>query len=162
MTRVFLSLGSNIGDREYFLKKAIADLDSHPQIRLINQSPIYETEPFGYKDQPDFLNMVIEIETDLDPYQLLQVTQSIENKLGRKREIHWGPRTIDIDILLYGKRRIVSPELIIPHPYIKERLFVLKPLSDIYHGSIPGEISQIENLMEQLSKDSKGVRRWKT
>ncbi|TCS80137.1 2-amino-4-hydroxy-6-hydroxymethyldihydropteridine diphosphokinase [Tepidibacillus fermentans] len=161
MTRVFLGLGSNMGDREDYLQQAIDRLDSHPHIRVINNSPIYETEPFGYRDQPYFLNMVVEVETELNAHELLQITQTIEKELGRKREIHWGPRTIDIDILLYGNEIIVSPELTIPHPYMRERLFVLKPLYDIYKGSIPSEPNSIESLIDQLSLSCEEVKIWK-
>ncbi|WP_339060669.1 2-amino-4-hydroxy-6-hydroxymethyldihydropteridine diphosphokinase [Tepidibacillus marianensis] len=162
MTEVYLGLGSNIGSREEYLRQAIGYLQCHPQINIMKRSSIYETEPFGYKEQPYFLNMVVQIETDLNPDELLESTQKIEYQLGRKREVHWGPRTIDIDLLLYGKEIIKTPFLTIPHLYLTERLFVLKPLSEVYRGKIPGEQRTISTLINQLSSGSGGVNLWKT
>ena len=106
-------------------------LESHPHISLLDFSSIYETEPVGYTEQPTFLNMVIKLETSFNAFELLAVTQKIENGLGRKREIHWGPRTIDLDILLYNNENIKSEHLIIPHPRMFERAFVMVPLFEI-------------------------------
>jgi 2-amino-4-hydroxy-6-hydroxymethyldihydropteridine diphosphokinase len=125
MTRVYLSLGSNVGDREANLRAAIERL---PVLRI---SPIYETEPVDYTDQPWFLNLVVEAETDLSPHDLLAATSRIEQELGRVRDIPKGPRTIDIDILLYGDEVVNEPILQIPHPRMAERRFVLAPLADL-------------------------------
>jgi len=161
MTNVYLGLGSNLGDREEYLRQAVTKLQSHFQITVLMQSSIYETEPYGYKEQPFFLNMVVQIDTDLAPEQLLDYTQKIEMKLDRKREIHWGPRTIDIDLLLYDQQMIKTQRLIIPHLYLTRRLFVLKPLSELYLGSIPGEQGTVSSFLNQLSSESGGVKKWK-
>jgi 2-amino-4-hydroxy-6-hydroxymethyldihydropteridine diphosphokinase len=123
--KIFLSLGSNLGDREGNLRTAIEYL---PVSRV---SPIYETEPVDYTDQPWFLNQVAEIETELSPIELLAATSRIEYDLGRVRSVPRGPRTIDIDILLYGDRIVNTPDLRIPHPRMAERRFVLAPLADL-------------------------------
>ena len=123
--KIFLSLGSNVGDREGNLRSAIEHL------RVLRASPIYETEPVDYTDQPWFLNLVVEIETDLAPLELLAATSRIEQELGRVRTVAKGPRTIDIDILLYGDEVIDQPGLQIPHPRMAERRFVLAPLADL-------------------------------
>lgn len=127
----FLGLGSNLGDRQSYLDVARRQLAAHPAVQIIQSSSLYETEPVGYLDQGWFLNQVVEIETILDPEELLLFTQEIENELGRKRLIHWGPRVIDLDILLYGNRVMNTPDLIIPHPRMYERQFVMVPLREI-------------------------------
>lgn len=128
--RVFLGLGSNLGDRAHYLRTAIAALVS-PLIKLAATSRIYETEPWGLMDQPLYWNQVIEVETSLKPLELLHVCQEIENRLGRERKVHWGPRTIDIDLLIYDNIVDNSEELKLPHPYLEERAFVLAPLREI-------------------------------
>lgn len=127
----YLSLGSNQGDRKDNLTKALEHMNSISASKINKVSSCYETEPWGGVTQDSFLNLVIEVETELDPVELLHECQKIELKLGRKRDIHWGPRTIDIDILLYGDIRFQSEELIIPHPYLEQREFVLAPLREI-------------------------------
>ncbi|MFZ3101085.1 MAG: 2-amino-4-hydroxy-6-hydroxymethyldihydropteridine diphosphokinase [Desulfitobacteriaceae bacterium] len=129
--RAYLSLGSNLGDRSYYLSEAICGLGEHTEIKVCKESSIYETEPWGLVDQPNFWNMVLEIETELEPLKLLQVCQQVENNLGRKRIIHWGPRTVDIDILLYDNVVNDLMKLILPHPRLEEREFVLAPLREI-------------------------------
>lgn len=129
--RAYLSLGSNQGDREDYLHRALDLIKNTRGISVTNISHIYETEPWGYENQTMFLNIAVEIETDLDPYQLLDSCQQIENALGRERQIHWGPRTIDIDILDYQDCRLLTERLTIPHPYMEEREFVLMPLREI-------------------------------
>lgn len=127
---VYLALGSNLGDREANLQQAIAALERTP-IEIVSQSSIYETAPMLLEDQPWFLNQVIEAKTTLFPRQLLHRTQQIEHELGRKRIIANGPRTVDIDILLYGRTVMSSPQLTIPHPRMTERRFVLEPLAEL-------------------------------
>jgi 2-amino-4-hydroxy-6-hydroxymethyldihydropteridine diphosphokinase len=124
-TRAYLSLGSNVGDREANLRAAIERLP------VLRTSPIYETEPVDYTDQPWFLNLVVEVETHLSPHELLKTTSRIEHELGRTRDIPKGPRTIDIDILLFGDTVMNTPDLQIPHPRMAERRFVLAPLADL-------------------------------
>jgi 2-amino-4-hydroxy-6-hydroxymethyldihydropteridine diphosphokinase len=126
----FLSLGSNLGDRQALLNEALSRLES-AGVHVARRSRIHETEPQDYLDQPKFLNMAAEVETDLSPRELLAVIQKIETELGRQRTIPKGPRTIDIDILFYANLIVATPELEIPHPRLAERRFVLDPLSEI-------------------------------
>ncbi|UXV34816.1 2-amino-4-hydroxy-6-hydroxymethyldihydropteridine diphosphokinase [Staphylococcus sp. IVB6181] len=131
MTEVFLGLGSNVGDREAQLKAAIDLLDEQQGIEVIKVSSFYETAPVGYVDQPDFLNLCIKIETELSPHEVLERGLAIEQQLHRVRKERWGPRTLDIDILLYGDEIIETKDLSIPHPRMTERAFVLIPLQEI-------------------------------
>ncbi len=130
MKTIYLSLGSNIGNREGNLRAAIAQLQA-PDLRVLRVSPVYETAPVDYTDQRWFLNLAVEAETDLFPMQLLKRVGKIERVLGRVRTVAKGPRAIDIDILLYGSAAVRTPELEIPHPRIAERRFVLAPLADL-------------------------------
>jgi 2-amino-4-hydroxy-6-hydroxymethyldihydropteridine diphosphokinase len=127
---VYLSLGSNIGDRESNLKTAIEQLGAQ-QVRVLRVSPVYETEPLEFTDQRWFLNLVVEAETGLFPLQLLGRTERIERALGRVRSVPKGPRTIDIDILLFGSTVMRGARLEIPHPRLAGRRFVLAPLADL-------------------------------
>ena len=129
MNLVYIALGSNLGKRSENLKSAIHQL--FPEVRILRCSPVYETPPWGYEDQPDFLNQVIEVETDLSPDKLLEQVKSIERKIGRKDSFRYGPRMIDIDILFYNDLIIDSPPLSIPHPRIPDRSFVLVPMADL-------------------------------
>ncbi len=131
MYKAFLSLGSNLGERENNLKKAVEEIDKNIDISITGISNIYETEPVGYVEQGRFLNMVVAVETSLVPIKLLKELQQVEKKLKRTREIHWGPRTIDIDILTFEDLEINLPDLVIPHPRMFERAFVLIPLMDL-------------------------------
>ena len=131
MHNVFLSLGSNLGDRENNLIEAVKAIYANSEINIKAVSNIYETDPVGYKDQGRFLNMAVAIETSLPPLKLLEQLQKVERLLKRTREIHWGPRTIDIDILIIDALEINLEELIIPHPRMFESAFVLIPLMDI-------------------------------
>lgn len=128
---IYLGLGSNIGDREGFLRQAAALLHAHPAIQVMGKSAIYETEPFGYADQANFLNAVLAVEASLSPLELLQVCLETEKQLGRIRDQRWGPRTIDIDILLFHDRQICLEQLTVPHPFLRVRPFVLIPLRDL-------------------------------
>lgn len=131
MVQAYLGLGSNIGDRKQQLLKAIDLIGNIKGIKVTKQSSIYETAPIGYTDQPNFLNLCLEIETELSPQQLLKHCLDIEQQLHRVREIRWGPRTLDIDILLFSDNIIETDNLSIPHPRMQERAFVLIPLNDI-------------------------------
>jgi len=126
----FLSLGSNLGDREAFLNEALERLQA-TGVRTVRRSSIHETEPQDFHDQPWFLNMAVEVETDLAPLALLGTIQKIEAAMGRQRSIPKGPRTIDIDILFYANSIIATENLEVPHPRLTERRFVLDPLSEI-------------------------------
>jgi 2-amino-4-hydroxy-6-hydroxymethyldihydropteridine diphosphokinase len=127
----YLGLGSNVGDREGNLLQAVRMLDERDGIIVTAVSKVYETDPVGYLDQPSFLNMACSIATSLPPASLLQTVLAVEQRLGRVRTVRWGPRTIDIDILLYNELELDTPELTLPHPRLMERPFVLVPLRDV-------------------------------
>ncbi|HEX5564458.1 MAG TPA: 2-amino-4-hydroxy-6-hydroxymethyldihydropteridine diphosphokinase [Sporosarcina sp.] len=131
MNTAYLSIGSNLGDRLAILQEAVRALDSNEKMDVTSVSAVYETEPVGYTEQPNFLNIVVELQTSLDPFELLAACQSIEQSLGRVRDIRWGPRTADLDILLYNNETIVSENLTVPHPRMHERAFVLIPLLEL-------------------------------
>lgn len=126
--RVYIGLGSNLGDRLSNLKAALGKLSS--RLQIVSVSSVYETEPIG-PEQPDYLNAVISADTDLAPDDLLAVMQQTELELGRKRLIRWGPRTIDLDLLLYGDQVIDTEDLKVPHPEITNRAFVVVPLLEL-------------------------------
>lgn len=130
MKKAVIALGSNIGDTLANLKEAVALLEENG-CNVLAVSRLYQTEPWGYADQDDFLNGVVLIETDRDPFSLLELTQGIEKGMGRKKLFVNGPRNIDLDILLYENERVESENLTIPHPRIAVRMFVLRPLMDI-------------------------------
>jgi 2-amino-4-hydroxy-6-hydroxymethyldihydropteridine diphosphokinase len=130
LKRIYLSLGSNVGDREGNLRKAVERLASD-DVRVLRRSRIYETEPVDYEDQAWFLNQVVEADTALFPMQLLTRIGRVEHELGRVRTRRNGPRTIDIDILLYAAAVVNTPRLEIPHPRMAERRFVLVPLAEL-------------------------------
>lgn len=127
----YVALGSNLGDREGYLESALRQLRYHPEISVRRESLIYETVPVGYEDQDNFLNMVAEISTSLTPTELLAYCNHIEGNLLRRRDVRWGPRTIDLDILMMGDHRSDDPVLTLPHPRMTERGFVLMPLRDL-------------------------------
>ncbi len=128
---VFISLGSNLGIRENNLQQAINLIVQLPQTSLVNQSGMYSTAAWGKTDQPDFLNMAIEISSALLPVDLMESLLQLEEKMGRVRNDHWGPRIIDMDILFYDKEIIHLPHLHVPHPEMHNRNFVLVPLNEI-------------------------------
>ncbi|RYE18479.1 MAG: 2-amino-4-hydroxy-6-hydroxymethyldihydropteridine diphosphokinase [Sphingobacteriaceae bacterium] len=130
MQTVYLLLGSNLGDRKTYLKEALLQLEENVG-RIIRTSSVYETQSWGVAGQPDYLNQVVEIETLFLPDQILKKTQSIEENLLRERTKKWDSRTIDIDILFYGREIIDLPQLKIPHPQIQNRLFTLVPLNEL-------------------------------
>lgn len=158
MKTVYLGLGSNLGDRHKNLQDALERLAS-PRLRVVKLSSIYETEPVDYTDQRWFLNQVAEVETDLFPMQLLALIGKTERALGRVRTIPKGPRTIDIDILLYGKSIIQCEGLEVPHPRIAERRFVLAPLAEIAPAlRHPVVHRTVAELLDAAPRQ--GVRRW--
>ncbi|MEJ5284841.1 MAG: 2-amino-4-hydroxy-6-hydroxymethyldihydropteridine diphosphokinase [Brevinematales bacterium] len=126
---IFLSIGTNEGDRKINIRKALCELKNYCEI--INISRFYRTKPYGYINQKNFINFVIEIKTSYSPFEFIKKCQLIENKLGRKRVIKWGPRTIDIDILFWENEVINTEDLKIPHYDLHNREFVLKPMLDI-------------------------------
>jgi 2-amino-4-hydroxy-6-hydroxymethyldihydropteridine diphosphokinase len=131
VTRAYLGLGSNLGDRLTHLQRAIDALAATDGIEVVAVSRVYETAPVGGPEQDDFLNAVLAVDTTLDPAALLAAAQAAEQGEQRVRTVRWGPRTLDVDILRYGDERVSTPDLEIPHPRMEERAFVLAPLHDV-------------------------------
>jgi len=131
MNTAYISLGSNMGDKEEALRHAVELLQEHAAIDVVAVSSIYDTDPVGYEEQDIFLNIVVKITTTLEPQPLLDVCQQIEQQLKRVRIVRWGPRTIDLDILLFNDEAIETATLIVPHPRMHERAFVLVPLAEL-------------------------------
>jgi 2-amino-4-hydroxy-6-hydroxymethyldihydropteridine diphosphokinase len=125
----YIGLGSNVGDSGAVIRQAIGMLSEAG--RVVHVSSLYHTEPVGYREQDDFINAAAAVETERSPDELLNLCRSIEDRLGRKRTVRWGPRTIDLDILLYGDIAVNTPAMVIPHPRMTERRFVLAPLVEI-------------------------------
>lgn len=158
MPTAFLSLGSNLGDRLANLKRAIEKIEEPSQIMVTKVSPVYETEPVGRENQGWFLNLVLQVETSLEPFALLERLSSIEDQMGRKREKRWDSRNIDLDILLYDTRMVDSERLTIPHPRMHERRFVLVPLAQIAPKLLHPRLKKnIEELLV-CCRDGSGVR----
>ncbi|NJD59356.1 MAG: 2-amino-4-hydroxy-6-hydroxymethyldihydropteridine diphosphokinase [Anaerolineales bacterium] len=156
---IYLSLGSNLGNRLNNLQAAMNELEI--KISQIQQSPIYETEPWGYSDQPLFLNQVIRASTSLEPHELLTFLKATEVKMGRQETFRFGPRLIDLDILFYDDVILETPDLTIPHPRMTERAFIIIPLSDIAPDLIhPVAGKTIQQLKAEL--DPSSVRLYKT
>jgi len=156
MHKVYLSLGSNIGDSVNYLDKAVDILDKHELIHNIKVSSYYQTDPVGYLDQDVFVNIAVCLETDLSPYELLEVCQEIEEALERVRVVRWGPRTIDVDIILFDDVQMTDEKLTIPHPRMHERAFVLVPIAELDNTLIVLNKS-IKSLIDLV--DSSGVRK---
>lgn len=150
--KAYLGLGTNMGDKEEQIKQAVAYLADEPGIKVLRRANLYATAPVGYTDQDWFLNTAVEIETTLSPEELLKAVNRIELKQSRVRLIRWGPRTLDIDILLYGAERVALPHLEIPHIRLAERAFVLYPLAEL----IPDYVHPISGRTVQELKDSLG------
>jgi 2-amino-4-hydroxy-6-hydroxymethyldihydropteridine diphosphokinase len=147
-TLAYIAIGSNLANPLNQVTSAFNEIGNMPKSRLIKKSSCYSSSPLGYKDQPDFINAVVSIETDLSPHQLLTELQMIEISHKRERPFPNAPRTLDLDILLYGDMRLVEPKLTIPHPRMHERAFVIFPLQEINENiSIPpfGDIAKIAN-----------------
>jgi len=156
MTEIYLGLGSNLGDRLMNLARCLKELRSSTEIQLMKISSVYESEPYGFLDQPWFLNMVIEITTKLEPLRLLKLTQQIEKQLGRKNTHHWGPRTIDVDILSYDNLIFKHPMLNLPHQQLHLRQFVLLPLKEIAACFVhPGFKQTIDQMLMNCQDKSK-------
>lgn len=156
MARVYLGLGSNIGNRVAHLDEAIARMNAHNNITVTRQSNIIETEPYGNVDQDKFMNMCVEIDTDLSPVALLETVLEIEQQMGRERIIDWGPRNIDIDILIYEDLEINLDDLQIPHAEMHKRMFVLEPLAEIAANVVhPTFGVSIKTLKQQLQDETK-------
>ena len=133
--RAFLGLGSNLGDREALLRRAVASLPD-----VVAVSPLYETEPVGGPEQGAFLNLVVELDTERSPRELLDLCQGLEADADRVRLERWGPRTLDADVLLVGDLAVDEPDLVVPHPRMWERRFVLAPLADLAPELVPADV----------------------
>jgi 2-amino-4-hydroxy-6-hydroxymethyldihydropteridine diphosphokinase len=155
--RAVLALGSNLGDRLAALQHAVDALGSTRDVTVAAVSPVYETEPVGGPPQPDFLNAVVLVDTYLSPPELLERAQAIEGMLHRTREVRWGPRTLDVDIVSYQGATSDDPRLTLPHPRAHERVFVLAPWLDLDGGAeVPG-VGRVRELLAAL--DQAGARR---
>lgn len=152
---IYLSLGSNLGDRLANLQAAVSSF--LPRVQPVDKSSIYETIPWGYSDQPAFLNQVVKASTTIDPFDLLGFLKDIEVSMGRQETFRYGPRLIDIDILFYDQLILATPNLTIPHPWISERAFVLIPLAeiapDLVHPVLGETIQQLKSTV-----DASGVK----
>ena len=150
---VYLSIGSNIGDREKYLRDGIAFLETNEKVRIIKVSSLIETKPYGKVDQADFLNGAVMLETLLDPHELLELLHKAESAAKRERKEHWGPRTLDMDILLYDDIIMSEPDLVIPHPYMHDREFVLRPLYEIAPFAFhPGERMSVSQMLSCIDR----------
>ena len=155
-TEAYISLGSNMGNKKENLEKAISELSQVKDTFVTKKSEIIETEPFGYKEQDDFLNACVGIKTLLPARELLKELLAIEKRMGRERKIKWGPRIIDLDIIFYGKEVIEEDDLIVPHPYMEYREFVLKPLEEIIPNFVhPLLMKRVSTLRKELEENEK-------
>jgi 2-amino-4-hydroxy-6-hydroxymethyldihydropteridine diphosphokinase len=152
MAIAYISIGSNLGNRQKNCLRAI-ELFEEKGIIVKKRSSMYETEPWGVKDQPQFINMVLEIETELEPHELLRILNDVERKVGRGTTFKWGPRIIDLDILLFNDLFLREDNLQIPHPLMHERDFVLKPLCEIAPDRIHPLLKvKMRDLLQELEK----------
>ena len=152
MQRAYVGLGSNLGDREETLRAAVVALGEHPSVEVVGFSSLIDTEPVGYTAQPRFLNGVAALETELSARELLELLLEVERRFGRSREDvpPQGPRTLDLDLLVYGTAEIEEPGLRVPHPRLHERGFVLEPLAEVAPGlEVPGR-GRVEALLARL------------
>lgn len=157
----YISIGSNMGDRVHFFKKAVELLDGDKGIAVADISSLYETDPVGYTEQNMFLNAVLKVKTSYKPEELLEKCLEVERTLGRKREIRWGPRTLDLDILLYNHVNIETENLSVPHPRMLERAFVIIPLLELDPDiMLPKMEKPLKHVLNEI-KDKEGVRLWK-
>lgn len=149
MPRAFVGFGSNLGDREAALRRALELLGA--RARVVAISSFRETEPWGLEEQPTFLNAAAELQTDLAPRELLEVLLEVERSLGRSRDgPRWGPRTIDLDLLLYADEVIDEPGLTVPHPHLHERRFALEPLAELDPGLLVPGRGRVSDLLAKL------------
>ena len=151
MTIAYVALGANLGDAEGSLRAVMRELSMHPGLRLLKSSSLYRTAPIGLKHQPDFINAAVSLETELDSRTLLRELFAIEQRFGRQRSIPNAPRTLDLDLLLYGEEVSTDSALTLPHPRMHERAFVLAPLIEIAPGlNIPGK-GRVADLLAQCA-----------
>ncbi|BET40933.1 2-amino-4-hydroxy-6-hydroxymethyldihydropteridine diphosphokinase [Atlantibacter hermannii] len=159
MTRVYIAIGSNLASPLEQVNAALAALAEIPDSQIVAVSPFYRTPPLGPQDQPDYLNAAVALDTDLAPETLLDHTQRIELQQGRERKAHrWGPRTLDLDIMLFGDRQIATPRLTVPHYDMKNRAFMLLPLVHIAPDVCFPDGVKVANILANL--DPSGISRW--
>ena len=159
MITVYIAVGSNLGDPIAQAQQAIESLKTLPHSRFVSASSLYSSTPMGPSNQPDYINAVVKIETTLEPLDLLDCTQKIELEQGRvRKEERWGPRTLDLDIILYGNDTINLPRLTVPHYGMKEREFVLYPLQEIEPNLLLPDGSELGKLIESV--DRNGLQVW--
>lgn len=154
-----MGIGSNMGRKEDNIRRALDLLNENPSISVTRVAPLYRTDPVGYTDQDWFLNTVVSLETDLSPHELLVFLMDVENKMGRERTIHWGPRVIDLDVLLCGDLTIDTPDLQVPHPRMWERAFVVVPLADLCPDLLLPNGRTAAGLAAVLSRTQR-IERW--
>jgi len=158
VSKIFIALGSNVGDRQLFLQQAVRSLEETQGVSLIKISPVYETSPVG-PDQPAFLNAVVELSTVLSPKDLLVRLKKIETVLGRKKRRRWGPREIDLDLILFGSQKLNTKDLVVPHARFRERKFVLWPLADLApHGTDPVTGLTMVGLKQKLTDPAQSIK----
>jgi len=148
--RVFVGLGANLGDPRATLARAMRELAELPRTRLVAVSPLYRSAPMDAQG-PDFINAVVELGTALTPRELLHALQSIEQAHGRERPYHHAPRTLDLDLLLYGQRIIRDPDLVVPHPRLHERAFVLRPLADLAPDLVHPALGRLDGFRDRVA-----------
>jgi 2-amino-4-hydroxy-6-hydroxymethyldihydropteridine diphosphokinase len=153
MRNVYIGLGSNLADPIAQIKSAIVAIDALDDVTVVAQSSLYSSPPMGPQDQPDFVNAVIEVDTHLFAHALLDALQAIEIEQGRVRKRHWGERTIDLDLLVYGENQLDDERLTVPHPGIALRAFVIHPLAEIAPNSVIPTLGSIANLVENCPLD---------
>jgi 2-amino-4-hydroxy-6-hydroxymethyldihydropteridine diphosphokinase len=161
MPRAWVGIGSNMGDRLEYVKRALELMEALPNTRVGSVSSVYETVPVGAAGQPHFLNAVAELSTDIEPVELMRRLLAIESDCGRVRMGAWGPRTLDLDLILYDDVEMESRELRLPHPRARGRAFVLVPLAELAPDlSFPGETESVSELLEALGDTGSSVRRF--
>lgn len=152
--RAYLGIGTNLGDRLAYLQLAVDALAAADGVRVVAASPVYETVPVGGPAQPDYLNAVVAVDTALSPRALLRLANTIEADAERVRTVRWGPRTLDVDVLLVGDEQVDEPDLVVPHPRMRERAFVLVPLADLdpaWRARLPADSASVRPTRLALS-----------
>jgi 2-amino-4-hydroxy-6-hydroxymethyldihydropteridine diphosphokinase len=150
VTRAYIGLGANLGDREAAIREALRLLGERDRVRVVAVSGLKETDPVGVVDQPRFLNGAAQLDTELGPRELLDALLEVERALGRVRAERWGPRTIDLDLLVYGDVELEEPGLAVPHPRLHERRFALEPLAELAPGLLIPGLGSVESVLARL------------